>query len=112
MQYTRSLLNHKEDFIRYIAKIAVNNDLSTLGQNVKIFCGELGIPHGDWNADELSKIDIKDHCSLYCKSTQNESHASVLRELCSVRDRTMQCELSETEINCIILDILCFIEAI
>ena len=104
VKFASSALQHASPMVRYVFEQACQNSNSTFGKNVK-HCAQLtstdisSFTRRPWWE---SKTCLRQICSVKCRESVNASMASVIVEMCNVRDELYFCNLNFTEINTII----------
>ena len=85
----------------------MTNSKCIFGNNMNKLCQSLGVTYDclkDKTITEVMRL-LRNQCEMQCRSNDNKSLASVLKELSLVRDKMSHCELRHNEITLIINDI-------
>lgn len=105
MKFFLNMYNHSADVIRYMSHLAVFQGGSILHENFVFCCDKLKVRKDELLTRTGGNIYnfVTNVCSNDCKS--NNVNASIVKELCNVRDKLYECPLSKSQIELIINDL-------
>jgi hypothetical protein len=102
LSYAENMATHSVNIVRYVTKMATNNDISKLGNNWMHCRADVNVVNE--NCTNIKAVTLR-YCDLECKSIRDKCHASVVKELIAMKEGTMSAEINLCEINGLIEEI-------